>query len=223
MADGYGELKAADVYDLYGLSMLSRNQLDEDGRRMRTFFLHQVKKAYVDSLKARIVAEAGYINIDLKEGSIASMVSSMGEKMNAAIEKQAGGAAAGLGFNVLDMVQQAHQRPQQRHDRSAEMTHAADDFRSDKGKSRSAFGGEPWAKISEAFVAVERANTDDAIIQSIDHLNSLQHNTNHVLFDLAGGGIQAVLDEKFKAKKPREFASKLSGDVRKFLKQWGAL
>ena len=91
------------------------------------------------------------------------------------------------------------------------------------------FGGEPWAKISEAFTKIEEALGPKATILAIDHLNALAHNCCAVIFDLTGtryGGsvtqhaaIKAVLDDKFKAKTPKEFAKKMSKDVRNFLRQ----
>jgi hypothetical protein len=206
--------------------MLTEDQLDEEGKKLYIFYLSEIRTHYVVTLKKRIKEEAGYLNLDVDGSSIAALLKNMKNKMDEEIVKQSARmSATGSGFNMMDMVKSTHSAKPKALEASAEA------FRSKEGR-RPAFGGEPWAKICEAFLAIEQAQSSKAIVTSIDLLNSLQHNCCHVLFDLTGtrggGGsnhtdVKAVLDDKFKAKTPKEFASKMSGDVRSFLKEQGVL
>jgi hypothetical protein len=217
-------LKVSDVYDFYGLSVIDEKTLDEEGKNLFSFYLTEIQQAYVKTLKKRIIEEAGYMSLDVAGASIEAMLRDMKGKMDEQIKAQAASMSrTGLGFNMMELIKSEHKEHNKPKDK---MAGAADAFRSKQGKSMSAFGGEPWAVISEAFLAIEKAKSNKAIIESIDHLNDLQHNCCHVIFDLTGtrggGGsnhnaVQAVLNEKFKAKTPREFAGKMSSDVRNFL------
>lgn len=216
-------LSISDVYDFYGLSVIDEKTLDTEPKQMYTFFLTEIRDNYIKTLKRRIKEEAGYLGLDVEQSSIEIMVKKVSEKLNDEIKRQSTQMAAmGKGFDMMSMIKAQHAA------KVPGMENAAEQFRSDKGKSRGAFGGEPWAKISEAFLAIERAQTPKEIVLSVDHLNDLQHNCCHVIFDLTGtrggGGsshadVQAVLDEKFSARSPKDYASKMSSDVRKFLKE----
>lgn len=222
-----GFLETHDIYDFYGLTMVNRDALPSPNQRLFKFYLNEIKRKYIESLAHRIRLEAKWMGLDLQGNSITALVNKLTTKMDEEIKKQSKNMMAlGTGFDMLAFVQ-AHQKQKQR-----DMDIAADTFRSEEGKSRPAYGGEPWAKISDAFLRVEKAVSDQEIILAIDALNSLQHNCCHVLFDLtntrgASGedatAIKAVLEEKFKAKTPKEFEKKMSSDVRKFLKEVGAL
>lgn len=219
-------LSVEDVYSFYGLTLLTEADLkDDEAKSMYSFFLSDIRKKYVKALEKRIREEAGYLGLDIAGTTIESLMRNMRNGLDEQIKKQSAKmAATGTGFNLMDMVkQQMGQKPKA-------MEGAADAFRI-KEKQRPAFGGEPWAKISEAFLAVEKSSTPKEVILSIDHLNDLAHNCCAVLFDLTGtrgGGnghqeIAKILDEKKHAKHPREFASKMSSDVKEFLKEQGML
>lgn len=216
-------LSVSDVYDFYGLSVLDETTLDTESKQMYTFFLVEIRDNYIKTLKRRIKEEAGYLGLDVEQSSIEIMVKKVSEKLGDEIKRQSNSMAAmGKGFDMMSMIKAQHAA------KVPGMENAAEQFRSKQGKSRGAFGGEPWAKISEAFLAIEKAESNKSIVLAIDHLNDLQHNCCHVIFDLTGtrggGGdkhadVQAVLDEKFSAKSPKDFADKMSSDVRKFLKE----
>ena len=220
-------LTVSDVYDFYGLSLLKEEDLQEEPRKLFNYFLTNIRDNYVKTLKRRIIEEAGYLGMNVDGTNLESLISNLSKKLNQEISRQAANmAASGVGFDMMSMIRAQQQKPK------PALEGAADAFRSSKGKSRSLFGGEPWAKISEAFLAIDRAQTAKNIILAIDHLNDLQHNCCHVIFDLTGtrggGGdshaaVKAVLDDKQKAKTPHDFADKMSGDVRDFLKEVGAL
>lgn len=222
-----GFLETHDIYDFYGLTMVDRDSLPAPNLRLFKFYLNEIKRKYIESLAHRIRLEAKWMGLDLQGNSITALVGKLSAKMDEEIQKQAGNMRMmGAGFDMLSFVK-AQQGQKQR-----DLDVAADTFRSKEGKSRAAFGGEPWAKISDAFLRVEKATSEQEIILAIDALNSLQHNCCHVLFDLTntrgGSGedataVKAVLEEKFKAKTPKEFGKKMSNDVRKFLKEVGAL
>jgi hypothetical protein len=223
-----GFLSTSDIYDFYGLTMVDADSIDEDSAKLYNFYLRDIKSKYIESLAHRIRLEAKWMGLDLDGNSITALVGKLSAKIDEEINKQAAKMRmTGTGFNMLDFVK-SQQGQKQR-----DLDIAADTFRSKEGKSRPAYGGEPWAKISEAFLKVEKADTPKDIIQAVDALNSLQHNCCHVLFDLTNtryGGepddataVRAVLEEKFKAKTPKEFEKKMSQDVRKFLKGVGAL
>ena len=216
-------LSVSDVYDFYGLSVLNESELKGEDHQQYVFFLTEIRDNYIKTLKRRIKEEAGYLGLDVEQSSIEIMVKKVSEKLGDEIKRQSSQMASmGKGFDMMSMIKAQHAA------KVPGMENAAEQFRSKQGKSRSAFGGEPWAKISEAFLAIEKAETPKTIILAIDHLNDLQHNCCHVIFDLTGtrggGGsshadVQAVLDEKFAAKTPKDFASKMSSDVRNFLKE----
>jgi len=214
-------LDVSDVYDFYGLSCVAEDNLNEEERKLYTFFLMEIQRRYVVTLKKRIKEEAGYLGLDIEGTNIETLMGNMKKGIDEQIKQQANKMArTGAGFNMMDIIKDTmNAKPKG-------MENAAAAFRV-KEKQRPAFGGEPWAKISEAFLGVERAKSNKEIILAIDHLNDLQHNCCHVLFDLTGtrggGGdahkaIASILDEKRDAKTPRDFATKMSNDVRSFLK-----
>lgn len=214
-------IDVSDVYDFYGLSCVTEASLNEEEKKMFTFFLNEIQRKYVISLKKRIKEEAGYLGLDIEGTNIETLMTNMKKGIDEQIKQQASKMArTGSGFNMMDIIKDTmNAKPKG-------MENAAAAFRV-KEKQRPAFGGEPWAKIAEAFLGVERAKSNKDIILAIDHLNDLQHNCCHVLFDLTGtrgGGGEAhkaiaeILDEKKHAKTPRDFAPKMSSDVRSFLK-----
>lgn len=189
---------------------------DEDLLQERSAFLRSIQDKYIQSLKERIKAEAGYIDLEVDGDSIEQLCKRISNALEDEINDQAAQMAMGMsqGFNMLNMLQQAHE------DQPKGLEAAPEAFRSKQGTSRSMYGGEPWAQISEAFLAIERAETDSEIILSIDQLNSLQHNTNYVLFDITGyANVHDVLNEKFAASHPSEFKSKMSKPVIELLKK----
>lgn len=220
-------LSVSDVYDFYGLSLLKEEDLKDEPRKLFNYYLTTIRDNYVKTLKRRIIEEAGYLGMSVDGTNLESLISSLSKKLSQEISRQAANmAASGVGFDMMTMIRAQQQKPK------PTLDGAADAFRSSKGKSRALFGGEPWAKISEAFLAIERAQTAKNIILAIDHLNMLAHNCCAVIFDLtntrgsAGSmyeDVKAILDEKFKAKTPQDFADKMSGDVRLFLEEQGIL
>jgi hypothetical protein len=215
-------LDVSDVYDFYGLTCVAEDGLDDEGKKMYTFFLSEIKRKYVISLKKRIKEEAGYLGLDIDGTNIETLMGNMKKGIDEQIKEQSNKMArTGAGFNMMDMIKGTYNT------KPKGMENAASAFRV-KEKQRPAFGGEPWAKIAEAFLNVERAESNKAIVLAVDYLNDLAHNCCAVLFDLTGtryGGtaenrkaIQEILDEKKNARTPKEFAFKMSGDVKSFLK-----
>ena len=219
-------ISVEDVFSFYGLTMVVESDLKtDDAKQMFNFFLKDIQKKYVDALRKRIKEEAGYLGLDIEGTNIESLMRNMRSGLDEQIKSQSARMATlGTGFNMMDHVRSTMGA------KPKGMETAADAFRI-KEKQRPAFGGEPWAKISEAFLGVERASSPKEIILAIDHLNDLAHNTCEVLFDLTGtrsGGnghqeIKKILDEKKNATHPREFASKMSGDVQSFLRDQGII
>jgi len=96
------------------------------------------------------------------------------------------------------------------------------------------FKNPKWKVIADAFIALEEASDNVSKIQAIDHLNDLQHNSFHLLIDLqtgrmlennsAGGSkgkhekavniVKEVLDIKQGATSPKEYAAKMSEDIK---------
>lgn len=221
-------LQASDLYDFYGLSMLTEQAVSGEGRKLYNFFLGEIRTKYIKTLSRRIKEEAGYIGLDVEGTNIATLLKKVNDGLAEQIQKQAERMRRGLGGFDMSFIKNTYAAAV----KPKGMENAADAFRSKQGTSRSMFGGEPWAKICDAFVGIEKAQSSKEIVLAIDHLNALQHNCCHVIFDLTGtrggGGsthddVKAVLDEKFKAKTPKEFASKMSEDVRNFLKEQGVL
>lgn len=213
------KLAASDVFNFYGLTMLS-GPAYAAFHSIRRGFLLEIKAKYVDSLKSRIKAEAGYINLDVDGDNIHTIIRKITDHLDSAIESQLDSMRAGNAFDVLSFVKQFHDQAPKG------MECAPDLFRSDEGKKRQMFGGEPWAKISEAFLNIEKAKTDTEIILAIDALNSLQHNTNYVLVDIAGvrgvDELRALMQEKAEVD-PKDVAHKMSPEVCDLLKDAGIL
>ena len=214
-------LTSADVYNFYGLTMLSAPEYKAfKSRRME--LLLDIKQKYVEALKSRIKAEAGYIDLDVEGDSIEAILKQVSNHLNSALEAEAESMRKydSKGFNIMKFVKQFHT------DKPKGLETAPDAFRSKQGTSVSMFGGEPWAKIAEAFLAIAQAKTDSEIILSIDALNSLQHNTNYVLVDIAGvpgvDQLQEMMNEKF-VSGPKELAPKMSVLVRELLEDAGVL
>lgn len=208
-------LSTSDVYDFYGLTLLSGPDHVAFKERRRELLL-DIKKKYVKSLKDRIKLEAKLIGLDIVEDSIEAIVKKVSEALGDEIAEQAEEMRImNRGFNVMRFLDKFHNKPQ-----PTGLEVAPGAFRSDEGKKMAMYGGEPWAQISEAFLAIERSETDSEIILAIDALNSLQHNTNYVLFDIAGVAgveqIQDIMQEKFTSG-PKELADHMSSSVKKLL------
>jgi hypothetical protein len=219
-------IDVSDVYDFYGLTCVIESSLGGEEQQLYAFFLKEIQRKYVVALKKRIKEEAGYLGLDIDGTNLETLMGNMKKGIDEQISKQANSMMRmGGGFNLMETIKQVHTT------KPKGMENAAASFRV-KEKQRPAFGGEPWAKISEAFLGVEKATSNKEIILAIDYLNDLAHNCCAVLFDLTGtrggGGdahkaIQDILDEKKHAKTPKEFASKMSNDVKSFLKANGIL
>jgi hypothetical protein len=89
-----------------------------------------------------------------------------------------------------------------------------------------------WHEIAKAYLAMESATTVDQMIQAIDRLNDLQHNSFHLLIDLQTGRmmdqtgtahdeafniVHDVLDIKAKARSPFAYQDKLSREFSEML------
>lgn len=101
------------------------------------------------------------------------------------------------------------------------------------------FNNPKWSEIAQAFVDLENAHAVDQKIQTIDRLNDLQHNSFHLLIDLQTGRmlddrskgsskgkhneavdvLKEVLDIKHGASNPKEFADKMTPEIRKLVRK----
>lgn len=196
----------ADVYDFYGMILLEDKPLSVDDRATYDTLMRDIRRKFVTALKSRIIAEAGYIGIDLKVMSIEAMCKKISDTLAEAVTKEADTMAAlGTGFKLMNFIENVH------NNKPPDPFYTAPDaFRSKEGTKRAMFGGEPWAKISEAFIKVEKAQTTKEIIYAIDITCDLQHNTNHVLFDITGGDVKAILDQKDKPDAFKYFYERMS-------------
>lgn len=181
--------------------------------------------------------------------SMRSMVKAADDLLAKEIEKQSNKMMFNGGFNLLGTMITAHQQAggdmkgidQKRLNSILGSTPVAsvkkDDVRDNAGEGF--FNNPKWKIIADAFVALEEANTIDAKIQSIDRLNDLQHNSFHLLIDLQtgrmleqqseGGGkgkheqavdvLKEVFDIKQGAISPKEFADRMTGDIRRMIRR----
>ncbi len=112
-----------------------------------------------------------------------------------------------------------------------------DMFNSTGENSRGRLVNDPkWHIIAQAFIAIEDARTINEMVQTIDHLNDLQHNSFHVLIDLQSGRmlegqntsdrqdhgeavniVKEVLDIKMEATTPVDYRDRLTSPIRKIL------
>ena len=84
------------------------------------------------------------------------------------------------------------------------------------------FGGEKWANIAKGWLKLDAAKSERELMTWIDHVFSLQHNTNTVFnkvkaYAKAGGydWIKKALNTKRYAVTPWEFFEKASGEMRR--------
>jgi hypothetical protein len=246
-------LSPEDIYDVYGLDWVLQVNLDPEDRQFVNFRLNQIQDAYVHAAKSRIKAEAGFLGIDDADNlSFSSMLGRIKDHLATAVQDSMMANAErmqrGGGFNLMGEILKAHQKagrmpvgidpskfgvkvetPQPRPD--------VDPNWFMKGNSGRVVEDPKWAEIARAYLGVEAAKDSREIVQAIDRLNQLQHNSFHVLIDLQTGrmlndysnatndrdarkNLQEILDIKLKARSPSVFASSMSKEVRDILHKY---
>jgi hypothetical protein len=235
-------LEPEDILDVYGCQILLTKRLTDDEEAAVKARIYQIKDFYVNSAKARIRAEAGFCGIkDLKIGfSIQEILETVMAQLFD--KKQEGSGPPNLMASILEAhkiagtdlsgynlgafgVKQEAPKPKPGVDPRW--------FKKGSKEGGRLWDNPKWHEISKAYVTMEQAEEPQAIIQAIDRLNGLQHNSFHVLIDLQSGRmldmetaekdrkarniLKEVLDLKFKSKDPAEFADRMSEEIRKLL------
>ncbi len=250
-------LSSEDMYDVYGLEhvlgpVVARTALDQEDADFIAFRLGEIKDAYVHACKSRIRAEAKFLGIELEDASFATILTRMREHLGKAVQNSMMANAANMqrggNFNLMSEILKAHQaagNPLTGVDVTKYgVKQQAPAPRPDvdpnwfmKGNAGRVTEDPKWAEITQAYLAVENAGTNSAIIGAIDRLNQLQHNSFHVLIDLQTGRmltdfsnqtddrearkrLQDILNIKLEAKGPAVFADRMSKEVRTLLKKY---
>lgn len=248
-------LTAEDIYDVYGIEWaLSKAVLDKADQFVLEDRLRDIKNIYVAACKSRIRAEAKFLGVDLDGDNFqfSRVLTKIGDLIGKAFEQNAEQMMRGGSFNLMGTILQAHQAGgadlkgidlsrfglnNGQNTKTQPKDVDPDWFMSTKNNGGRVWNDPRWAEIAKAYVAVEEAATSHQIIQSIDRLNQLQHNSFHVLIDLQTGRmltdhtnsvddrqarqrLQEVLDIKLKSVNVLDFKDKMSGDVRRTLTKY---
>jgi hypothetical protein len=259
-------LSPEDIYDVYGCEALLHAELDKDDRGAVYVRLRDIQNVYVDAAKERIRAEARFLGVkDLETLSFASMLQAIRDSLGKTIQNSmiaqsemmmrgaapkifgdivkahtaAGNRVAGLDYAKLGLGAPEAQKKPAGVD-VGWFDHGKGDKRTAQESNGQRLIHDPkWAEIAKAYLAVEKAQTSEEIVQSIDKLNQLQHNSFHILIDLQTGRmlndyenasshetarnrLQNILDNKFQAGSVLKFAAQMSEDVRALIKKYRA-
>lgn len=247
-------LAPTDIYDLYVCSalrpFLSADPGDLDFCNEKIRAVHQY---YVDACRERIKAEAVFLGVsdeDLETFSIADMINKIGEmvvkdftsddtaeqmmrggQFNFAKSVIQAGMASGMDMTGIDVKAFGVNTDEVEEVKQPGIN--TDWFSGAKGRGGHLVKDSKWHVIAKAYIALEEADDEEAMIQAIDHLNSLQHNSFHILIDLQTGRmlegrstpeadyneardtLQKVLDLKFSSKNEKGGMAKLVPHVSK--------
>ena len=230
-------LEPEDILDVYGCQILLTKRLTDDEEASVKARIYQIKEFYVNSAKARIKAEAGFCGI--KGLKIGTTIEEILETVMAQLfEKKDAGP-----MNLMGSILEAHKIAGTdlsgynlgqfgvKNDPPKPKSEIDPKWFTKQGTRM--WDNPKWAEISKAYVVMEQAEGPQPIIQAIDRLNGLQHNSFHVLIDLQSGRmldmetaekdkkarniLKEVLDLKFKSKDPMEYADRMSEEIRKLL------
>lgn len=243
-------LDDAAIFDVYGIQQLITTPnlpLDDAERFEAEQRLTEIWELYVDAAKARIRAEAVFCGIELDPANLSmeAMLSKVRDLVMSDINNQ---GVTGQPINVFQSIMKANAVAGNLSD--AEMKHFGVGQDQQEGppdpevdpewftKAKGRMWDNPkWKEIAEAFMRLEGAVSHNDMIQSIDYLNSLQHNSFHLLIDLQTGrmlsgesegdnygddqlarrNLQDTLDLIHDSAQAFEYADKMSSPIRKIL------
>lgn len=235
-------LKEQDIFDVYGCDAALRGPLDSAEKFTVTERLQEIHAKYVHAAKARIRAEAQFLGVDLGDNlTFERILEKVREMLANRLSNQ---ATSGRPVNVMQEILRAHQMSgsdmtginMKQFGMGAPAEKAPDpsvdpDWFMKRKRGTHVFDDPKWHTIAQAYIKLETAKTNDAIVQAIDYLNTLQHNSFHMLIDLQSGrmlgnasgaidhdkarrNVQEILDiVKFK-KQPHEYADRMSKEIR---------
>ncbi len=236
-------LSAMDIFDFYGSQFLATYPgIDPDDVLVAELRIDEVYAKYLHAARERIKSECRFLGMENFElSSIKKMLGMIQEMLDNEIGKQAAKMAGmGTGFNMGKMLAQANQMAGRDIGDLGEVFGLEEPEKEVKKDSidASLVKDKKWHIIAKAFLQLENATTCKEKASAIDLLNGLQHNSFHLLIDLQTGRMQEevaqdktdhneavdivkqVLDIKFEAATPLDFAAKMSGDIRKILVQY---
>lgn len=252
MPDKVRLLSDSDIFDVYAAQELLhsfRELLSEDDLAEVRGRVYEIHGLYVDSCKARIKAEAVCCGVQLPEHLTLDQM--LGKVRQILEVRLTTAGATGRPVNLMAEILRSHQMAGSKEieginladygikpDVEPPKDKSVDPEWFTKGdKSKRLYDNPKWAEISRAYVALEAADSAVDMILAIDYLNSLQHNSFHMLIDLQSGrmlegcsegenhgkhddarrNVQRVLDICMKKADVYEFAEELSPVMRKLL------
>jgi len=237
-------LKPQDIYNFYGCAFLhdlTKQAVAIPEIKEVHSLIREIHALYVEASKARIRAEAKFLGIELEEGfSFRVFLDSLPELLQKEMEQSSEDMMRGGNFNLMGNILRAHQLAGADLKDIDTSRFGVGGFSKPKpkdvdaewfkgGKERGRVWDDPkWHEIAKAYLAMESAQTIDEIIQAVDHLNSLQHNSFHLLIDLQTGRMlenngvnhqEAVnlVHEILGAKRQAEQVSNLAPKMDKFI------
>lgn len=251
-------LEEQDIFDVYGVDALigtaevpgpNLARFDEKTVLDRISEIHAI---YVSACKARIRSEARFCGVDLEgELSVSRMLEKVRDFISEAFNKQAetgqqvdllstilgAHSMAGTDMSDFDLGRVGMEAPPE-----VEKVPDPDvdpDWFTKQGDDRM-WDNPKWNEIAKAYVKLEEATCPRDMVQAIDLLNSLQHNSFHLLIDLQTGrmledksegtnygshntarlNLQFVLDLINKSSDVFKYIDRMSEDIRKLLVQY---
>lgn len=234
-------LTSQDIFDFYGSQFLATYPgIDADDVLVAELRIDEVYVKYLHAARERIKSECRFLGLEGFElSSIKKMLGMIKDMLENEIGKQAAKMGGmGTGFNMGKMIAQANQlagRDIGDLGKQFGLQEPQEEVKKDSIDVDSLTKDSKWHIIAKAFLQLENAVTCKEKASAIDLLNGLQHNSFHLLIDLQTGRMQEevaqdktdhqeavnivkeVLDIKFEAATPLDFAAKMSGDIRKTL------
>ena len=242
-------LTTEDIYDFYASQFIYARRNDGGVERGYVSLVEErideIHEKYLVACKARIASECKFLGIAYDgEIPMTKVMTNIGASIDGELMRQSEKLMHGGGFNVMEGILKQHMAAGKdvsdvdvtRFGVSEEDIER--DTRTDAEKMRDSLFKDPkWEQIAEAYIAVEESITTQDKIDSVDHLNDLQHNSFHLLIDLQTGRmlegqvanetdhteavriVNDVLSLKTTTRGPQDYMNHLSAPMRDVIKQ----
>lgn len=250
-------LTTDDVYDFYAcmyLRPIATADMDAPYAQTIDDRICEIHSLYITACTERIKAEARFLGInddELETFSLQDLLDKIGELVLNGLQSNAETMMRGGTVNFAKILIQANMMTGQDmtgidlakfgvsqpvEEKKPDGVNA--EWFKGKRKNGSMCDDPKWHEIAKAYLEVERSVSISDMIQTIDRLNDLQHNSFHLLIDLQTGRmlegqsktevdhneafntVHDVLDIKRNSKSPLDYADKLSLAIKEVLKTY---